>query len=360
MRRTKIFGTLGFFLLFILAYGSGCREDKMIQPSDTLNICNWEDYFAETTVSDFEKEFGIKVNLECFEDEDYLFSTIQSAPDKYDLIVISDGLVREMIECRLLLPIDKKDINNFSNIAQEFRSLPFDSGNRYSIPYLWGTTGIAINTKFIGTKTPSWNLLWDERYTGKIAMLNNMETVIGAALKSLGFPFFSDNESELKQAYQKLLEQAPLIIGYLDPMEIKNKLVSEDLILAEVYSSDARMISRDNPDIEYFIPMEGGEMWLDNFCIPRDAKNEQNAKLFINYILEPKVGARIAEYLYCDTPNQEAQKILNEKKRAPLKAEEVKGVIEKCELAQNRAEMNNILNMIWSKLKQHKKRLEAK
>src|SRR3989339_852030 len=139
-------------LLFVALFLSGCGQKiktENTQGEKELNIYNWEDYLGETTIADFEKEFGVKVNLFTFEDEDFMLSDVQVNPDKYDLIIASDGLIYNMSELKLLSKINKNDIPNLKNIEDKFLNLWYDSENNYSVPYLWGTTGIIFNTKYI-------------------------------------------------------------------------------------------------------------------------------------------------------------------------------------------------------------------
>ncbi len=265
------------------------KVSKKLKPP-VLNFYNWEDYIAPSVLEGFEKEFGVKVNLQTFEDEEEMFSSVQSNPAKYDLIIATDGLVNEMKKARLLAPIDLENISNFKHIEPRFISLETDPHKKYSVPYLWGTTGIAYNADFIKEEVNSWAILWDAKYKGNISMLNSPYEVIGAALKYLGYSLNTTNPSQLQEAREKLLEQKPLIRGYDDPITVRDNLVSNKLWIAQAYSGDAMYAILKNKSINYIIPKEGASLWVDSLCIPRDTPHKYTAEVFINYLLSPKVS----------------------------------------------------------------------
>ena len=153
---------IGFVILLSCLF-SGCFIAHYHEPmlSDELNIFNWEDYFGETTLEDFEEIFGVKINLYTFEDEDYMISALSTNPSKYDIVIASDSTVKELIEMKQLAKLDKSHIPNIKNLDPDFLNLSFDPGNEYSIPYLWGTTGIAYNRSAVKENVKSWSILWD-------------------------------------------------------------------------------------------------------------------------------------------------------------------------------------------------------
>ena len=240
-----------------------------------------------------------------------MLSTIQSDPTKYDIVIASDIIVREMINMKLLAPIDIKNIPNSKNIAEEFKNPSYDAGNKYSVSYLWGTSGLAINRKYIREQEPSWAILWNPEYKGKISMLNNMQDVIAAALKYSGYSANSVNSAELEKAKELLLKQKPLLRGYEDSIIIMNDLISEKLWAGHVYSGDGSFAAAENENIEYLIPKEGGFVWVDNLLIPVGAQHKYTAEVFINYMLRPDVSAKIANYLWYANTNEAARKFTN-------------------------------------------------
>lgn len=283
-------------------------ENKL---SPILNVYNWEDYLGTSTIADFEKEFGVKVNLQTYDSEDTMLSGIQSDPAKYDIIIVSDILVKEMINMKLLAQLDMKNIPNFKNIAEEFKNPFYDPGNKYSVSYMWGTSGLVINHKYIKETDPSWSILWNPAYKGKISMLNNMQDVIGATLKYLGFSANSVNPAELEKAKDLLLNQKPLLKGYEASIDIRDELISEKLWAGHLYSGDGSMAATQNENLEYIIPKEGGFIWVDNLLIPIGSQHKYTAEVFINYILRPDVSAKIANYLWYANTNEAARELTN-------------------------------------------------
>lgn len=326
-----------------------------------LNIYNWEDYIAPAALEGFEKEFGVKVNLETFKDEEEMIASIQSNPGKYDVVIAANNLVRTMIESRLLEPIDLGNISNFKNIDSRFMNLDYDPGNKYSIPYMWGTTGIAYNTKYIKEDVVSWAVFWDAKYKGKMSLLVNPYDVFPLGLKYMGYSLNSVDPVQLEAAGEKLKEGKPLLCGYEDTLMIRDNLVSGKLWIGHIYSGDAISACDKNSDIKYIIPKEGALLWIDNLCMPRNAQHKRTAELFINYILEPKVSADIANYLTYANCNKAARdytlkEILDNPAIYP--SEEM---LKNCEFykpigtAEELTQREKIINKIWSELQSSEK-----
>lgn len=312
MRLSRFFAVLAIAVLILpsVAGKEVTASDKKL--AKVLNVYNWEDYFGETTISDFEKKFGVKVNLETFGDEEELVGNLQSDPSRYDVVVASDSSISELRQMRLLSEIDLKSIPNINNIDPKFRNPPYDPGHRYSVPYLWGTTGIVVNRKFVTDDENGWGILWNPRYAGKIAMLNSPEEVMGAACKYLGYPLNTRDPARLEKARQILMEQSPLITGYLDVITIKRRMISNELWAAHVYSGEGISAADSNEALEYIIPGEGSAVWIDCLAISRDAQHKYTAEVFINYVLEPQVSAKIANYLWYANCNKAARPYTNE------------------------------------------------
>lgn len=352
---------IGAFIVSLVIYLSGyARETNASQKqqlSPVLNIYNWEDYLAPSVLSDFEQRFGVKINLQTFEDEDEILSSLQSESGKFDLIILSDRLVGDMLDSGLFAEINLKNIPNFKNIEQRFTNLETDPENQYSVPYLWGTTGIVYNTQVITDTLDSWSVLWNPAYRGNIGMLNSAVEVVACALKYLGYSLRNVSDSQLQEASSKLIEQRPLVRGYKDPMSLTKELISGNLWLALLYSGDAKKAMFQNKTLRYIIPKEGASLWVDNFCIPKESQNKYTAEIFINYILEPKVSAKNANYLGYANCNLAARaytlkEILEDTGIYP--SEEI---LEKCELFKNRgktpeeiSQREQLMNKIWSEL----------
>lgn len=299
------------FILSLTFLIINCSREKVKDSglSGELSVFIWADYFAETTISNFEKRFAIKVNCDYYASNEELLGEIQAGIKKYDLIFPSDYMVGIMIKESLLAAIDRDNISNFKNIDEHFKDLPYDRGNKYSIPYQWGSTGIGINTKKVKDGLGSWDILWDEKYKGKISMLKDIRSLLIPALKKLGYSINTTNPDKLNRAKELLIEQRRLVKEYSNDT-YTDLLRFGEVWIAQGFSGDIYQVMQDNPDIEYVNPMEGTEIWIDFMCIPHNAPHKRRAEVFINYILEPKVSAEITNATWYASPNSAAKQFI--------------------------------------------------
>jgi spermidine/putrescine transport system substrate-binding protein len=280
--------------------GGGGPEEKK------LNLYNWADYVAKSTIPDFEKQTGIQVTQDFFSSNEDLLAKLQAGGTGYDVIVPSDYMVDIMIKSDILEPLDMSRIPNFKNVGDNFKGLPYDPDNKYSVPYQWGTTGILYNKKELGTLEPSWEPMWDPANKGKIGMLNDERETPGAALYKLGYSVNTKNQEQLDEAEAELKKQKPLLRGYFDSTQNRPSVINGDLLLGHVFSGDAFLALSSNEDLDYIIPEPSATRWTDNMCIPKGAEHPDNAHKFINYILSVNAGAALSNYTYYNTPNEAA------------------------------------------------------
>jgi spermidine/putrescine transport system substrate-binding protein len=217
-----------------------------------------------------------------------------------------------MIKSDVLQPLDKSKIPNFKNIGEDFRGLPYDQSNEYSVPYQWGTTGILYNRKEIGQQEDSWEPMWNPEFSGKIGMLNDERETPGAALYMLGYSVNATSDDQLGEAEAELKKQKPLLRGYFDSTQNRPLVLNGDLLLGHVFSGDAFLALSENDDLDYIIPEPAATRWTDNMAIPAGAEHPDNAHKFINYILDAKVGAALSNYTYYNTPNEAALPMIDE------------------------------------------------
>jgi spermidine/putrescine transport system substrate-binding protein len=297
---------LAALMIGLGALAAGCGSGGEPAVEGELHIFNWEDYFAPTTLEDFEAEFGVEVFLETFDDENAATAAIQSDPSAYDVVILDSNTVAEMANMKLIAELDLSNIPNLANIDDQFLDQPSDPDNRYGVPYAWGSTGIVYNTKHIESPVESWALLRDPDLAGRVALVNDYYSIIGLTLKSLGYSLNSVDPEQLEQVVEVVRAQEPLLVGFLDPIEIREQMVSEELWAAQLYNGDAAFAMWDNEDLDFFIPTEGSDFYVDTLAIPRDAKNKAAAEAFFNYILRPEVHADIGNYTEYAIPNRAA------------------------------------------------------
>ncbi|SIR28842.1 spermidine/putrescine transport system substrate-binding protein [Paenibacillus macquariensis] len=304
MKRTGLLSMLGVGVLAISLL-AGCSS------KEKLHIYSWADNFNETVISDFEKEFNVDVTYDIFANNEDLLAKIKAGGGGYDLIQPSDYMVETMIKNNLLEPLDKNNIPNYTNIADTFKDPTFDPGNKYSIVYTSGVTGIAYNKKYIKDPIDSWEDLWNPAYKGKVLLLDDNREMIGMALKKHGFSNSTTNQTEIKTAVDDLKKLLPNVLAF-DTDTIKQKMIQEEGWISTVWSGDAAYIVKDNPDIAYVVPKEGATIFSDNYAIPKGAKNKALAEKFINYMLDPKVSAANYEAIGYSDPNTKAMEFHSE------------------------------------------------
>lgn len=276
----------------------------------TLNLFHWADYIPDSLLLQFEQETGIRVQMDVYtSNEEMLAKLMAGGLGLYDLAVPSDDHVEIMIAQGLLEPIDHRLIPNLVHIGSQFLNPPFDPGNRYSLPYMWGTTGLAYNRRYITEPITSWADLWNPALAGRIVLLDDTRQVMGIGLQALGYSLNETDPRRLQAALEKLAELAPLVRAY-DSIAPKAMLLAEEAWVAQIWSGDAVVSMQENPDIVYVLPREGGVFWQDNLVIPRGAPNREAAHAFIDFLYRPDISARLAEAFPYGTPNITALEML--------------------------------------------------
>lgn len=275
-----------------------------------LHLFIWANYIDPEIYKLFESEFGAKVIEENVDSNETVILKLQAGVTGYDIIMPSDYAVETLARAGLLATLDLSKIPNFQNISPRFRNLYYDPRNSYSVPYLWGTTGIGYNAQKLETPPTSWADLFEparvERYRGRISMLNDPRETIGAALKYLGYSVNSTDPAQIEAAKNVLLAQKPYLARY-DSETYDDFLLTGDLVMAHGWSGEFAKARLENPDIRYVIPQEGGVVWTDNLAIPKSSTNQELAHQFIDFLLRPQINARIVNFLRYPSPNDAAK-----------------------------------------------------
>lgn len=299
---------------FIAACGGGettttAADGGVQELAKEIYFYNWSDYIAEDTIPNFQDEFGVKVVYDNYSSNDTLLAKLQSGATGYDIIVPTDYMITTMLGLGLLQEIDLDNVPNVANLYQRFREAPFDPGNKYSIPWQWGTTGIGYNSAKVPDFEASWDMLWDEKYSGKITMMNEIRDVFAVALFRLGYSPNTRDAAQIEEAKQMLIEQKPLLKHYTSDTYI-DELASEDAWLSHGWSGDVLQAQLENEAVLYSVPKEGSLTWVDSMCIPKDAPSKYTAEVFMNYIHQPEVAAGITNYVYYASPNEAAEEFI--------------------------------------------------
>lgn len=339
-------GAAGILLLVAFAFGGQTKKAA----GGELNIFIWSNYLPESVIAEFESRYNAKVNVELYDSNEALLARLQSGGVSYDVIVPSDYMVTVLKEQGLLEEIDRDSITNFSNLEPEFVQGAYDPLNQFSIPYMWGTTGIAYRKDKVAGPVDSWSVMWDAKYKDRIAMLDDVRETFGAALKSSGKSLNSTDPAEIEQAARLLAQQKPLVKAY-DSGGFDQLLLSGDAWIAQAYSGQIAKAMSENPQIGYVIPKEGCTIFIDNLCIPRGARNRELAHQFINFVLEAKVAGDIANGTGYSTTNLAARGYIkpellsNEAAYPPVEDRR------RCELIVDLGPAISIYDDLWTEIK---------
>ena len=248
-----------------------------------------------------------------FETNEIMYPKISSGAIAYDLVCPSDYMIQRMRENDLLAEINFDNIPNIKNIGKDYleRSKEFDPENKYSVPYCVGTVGILYNKTMVDEPVDSWDILWNDKYKDNILMQDSVRDAFMVALKKFGYSMNSTDPEELEKAKQALIDQKPLTQAYVVD-QVRDKMIGNEAAIGVIYSGEAIYTQRENSNLEYVIPKEGTNVWIDSWCILKDAPNKENAEKFINFLCRPDIALMNFEYITYSTPNTEARKLIED------------------------------------------------
>ena len=292
---------------------SGCGASSSGKQNGEVIVYNWGEYIDPETIEQFEQETGIKVIYDEFETNEIMYPKVEAGASKYDVVCPSDYMIQKMIENDLLQELNFDHIPNAKNINAQYyeQSTQFDPGNKYSVPYCWGTVGILYNKTMVDDPVESWDILWNEKYADNILMQDSVRDAFMVSLKSLGYSMNTLDEQELKEATAKLIEQKPLVQAYVID-QVRDKMIGGEAALGVIYSGEAIYTQRENADLEYVIPKEGTNVWIDSWVIPKNAPNLENAEKFIDFMCRGDIANKNFQYITYSTPNDAARELIEE------------------------------------------------
>ncbi len=304
---------LGLCTCMTAALLSGCGSaDKY--PNGKVYVYNWGEYIDPETLDMFEKETGIQVIYDEFDTNETMYPKVEAGASNYDVVCPSDYMIQKMIDNDLLQELNWDNIPNAkANIGAQYyeQSEAFDPGNRYAVPYCWGTVGILYNKTMVDEPVTSWSILWDEKYADSILMQDSVRDLFMVGLKSLGYSMNSTDEKELNEAKDLLIQQKPLVQAYVID-QVRDKMIGNEAALGVIYSGEAIFTQRENPDLEYVIPKEGTNVWIDSWVIPKNAENVENAEKFIDFMCRGDIALLNFDYITYSTPNTAAQALIED------------------------------------------------
>lgn len=288
-------------------------KENDVMNGEKLVVYNWGEYIDPEVLTMFEEETGIDIVYEEFETNEILYPKISSGAIAYDVICPSDYMIQRMIGNDLLSEINFDNIPNLKNIGKQYleQSRQFDPENKYSVPYCWGTVGILYNKMMVDEPVDSWSILWDPKYKDNILMQDSVRDAFGVTLKYLGYSLNSTDLDELTEAKNLLIEQKPLVQAYVID-QVRDKMIGNEAALGVIYSGEAIYTQKENPNLEYVIPKEGSNIWIDSWVIPKNAEHKENAEKFINFLCRPDIALMNFEYITYSTPNEAARELIED------------------------------------------------
>ncbi len=286
---------------------SACGQSQ--EASKELNLYAWSEYIPQQMLDDFTAKYGIKVNYDTYSSNEEMLAKLQAGASGYDVVVPSDYTVAIMIKQGMLDALDMSKIPNFANVDPQFTNQYYDPGNKYSVPYQWGTTALVYDKTRVPFEPKSWADLWDPRFAGRLVVLDDEREMIGMSLQTLGYDKNSTDPAQLDQAEKKLVELKPniLLFNSDDP---ESSLITGETWAGLVYNGNASLAYQADPNIVYICPTEGCGLWFDNLVVPKEAPHFDAAMLFLNFVLDTKESTLITKEFPYSNPNKAALEYL--------------------------------------------------
>jgi spermidine/putrescine-binding protein len=324
--------------------------------SSTVSFYNWSDYIDPAILTMFEAECGVRVIYDTFASNEDLLGKLQAGATGYDLIVPSDYMITIMIQLGMLRELDHANIPNLAGLYDDFRNTPYDPGNRYSVPYQWGTAGIGYDGALVAEAPDSLAVFFDpaiaQQYARRFSLLNDARETIGAALKYLGYSMNSTDPAQLEEAKQVILAIKPFVATF-DSETYSNLLVAGETVIGHGWNGGfyQAIFGNEDRDLHFIVPKEGLTIFTDNLAIPVSAPNPYTAEVLLNYLLDPEIAAQITNFTYYASPVEAALPfILDEIKEDPG-IYPPDDILERMEYLVDVGEATLLYERIWTEIK---------
>lgn len=300
-------------VMFALIF-TGCGETYV----NEINVYNWGEYISDGSedyvdlIDKFESEYGIKVNYTTYETNEELYNILKTTNSPYDVIIPSDYMVEKLINEGLIQKLNLDNIPNRKYLMERFKNPSFDPTGEYTVAYMWGVVAMVYNTEMVSEKPTSWNSLWDETLSGSILQFNNSRDAYAIALQLCHKDPTNCTLEDIDLASEKLLEQKPLLKRYAMDQTF-TEMENDQAAIAPYYLGDILTMMDNNPNLDYALPKEGSNLYVDAMCIPTCAQNKEGAEKFINFMTDPQNAKDNVDYVYYSSPVQQAyDKQINE------------------------------------------------
>jgi len=306
-----------FAALCCLGLSAGLLPFSALAAQPTINVYNWGQYISDGSDgcidvnAEFTARTGIKVNYMTYDSNESLYTKLKTGGSTYDIIIPSDYMVARLISEGMLEKLDFDKIPNYKYVDDAYKNTAYDPDNAYSVPYTWGTVGVIYNSRYVDeADIGSWDLLWNSKYSGKILMFDNPRDSFAIAEEYLGLGVNTENTDDLRAAAYKLIEQKPLVQSYVMD-QIYDKMERGEAWIAPYYAGDYLQMAAVNPDLKFYLPSEGFNLFIDAVCIPKGCQNKEAAEAYINFLCDPEISGQNLDYLGYSTPISEAKQYMS-------------------------------------------------
>lgn len=353
--RNRYFRGFAMFMAAMIIFSSaallsGCRSGS----AGEVYVYCYGDYFDPALLEEFEAETGIRAVPDYYDTAEEMYTVLENKSTTYDCICTSDYMIQRMAQNDMLAELDYANIPEIENIADVYmkKSESFDPGNKYSVPYQLGIAGILYNKEMTGdTEIDSWSDLWDEKFADSLVMPDSVRDAFMIGLKKNGYSANSTNEDEIKTAAEDLIKQKPMVYKYAND-SARDLLANGSAAVGVVWNGEYMYTKDLNENVEFVVPEEGSEFFIDSWVISKDAANKANAEAWINFLCKAEVAATNFDYLYYTTPNEAALELIDEellKEKAIFPDEET---VSRCEsLVTLDPDSTKLYSDYWKKVK---------
>lgn len=353
MKKRIVLMLLIFALCLGLAACGGKGEEKE-NNSKVLKVYSLGDYFDPALIDEFEKETGIKVILDNFDTNEEMYPVISKGTVRYDVICASDYMIERLLKKKLLAKLDYANLPNFENIDQRYMQIAskFDKNNEYAVPHTWGVLGVMYNTKKVREgEIKSWNDLLKKKYDQQIVMPDSVRDNFAIALKARGYSINTKKESELKEATKFLQDQSHLVYKYSNDAA-RDLAIGGSTDIAIVWNGEVLYSREENSDLDFVVPKEGSEEFLDMWAIPANAEHKKNAEKWIDFMMRKETALKNYEYLTYTIPNKAVIEKVSKDTESKKYIFPDESIISKCEsLTDLGTKYDDMYNKYWKKFK---------
>lgn len=338
-------------VLFVLVVVGGFFFFRGGESRKVLRVYSWSNYFPEDMLKKFTQQSGYAVELSFLSSNEELLAKLRAGAKGYDVIQPSDYMVGQMKKLGMLSELDHAKLPNLKHLDPRFHDAAYDPGQKLSVPFTWGTTGIAVNTAKV--KVPadgiSWTFLTASPEPRRTSLLDDMRECFSIVLMLRGLDINTKDRAQLEKAREDITAVKNKILMFIS--EPKALMLKEELYVSHMFSADAAQAHAEKPEIQYFIPKEGGITWTDNFAIPKTAPNPEAAHAFINFILEPENAVKIVRERQLATPNLTARAMLTPEERENPYLYPSPEIMKRLRYLEDVGETLTVINRLWTELK---------